>query len=169
MNWSAIEAISAAIATAATLVTLIYLAIQLREANKLSRSASLQSVLEGYLEHVVAPMSNDKNLDVGLRGAQSFSSLTVEERALFQNDLVRRVLHFQNVMQLHKNGLLDEQDFQVWMKHTAGFLKTKGGSECWQEIRQAVSPSLTETLDHFILEHPDVASHTETLPSRYKS
>jgi hypothetical protein len=48
MDWEAISSISALVASIATLATLFYLAIQVRESNKVARSSSLLAVLDGF-------------------------------------------------------------------------------------------------------------------------
>ncbi|MGI9569946.1 MAG: hypothetical protein ACR2PH_09475, partial [Desulfobulbia bacterium] len=103
MNWEAIEASSSLVATIATLITLIYLAIQLRDSNMLSRTDSLQNVLNGYTERVVGPLLADVELlDIVHRGMVSWDALTPIEKGRYTDHQTREVLHLQNVMQLHK-------------------------------------------------------------------
>jgi hypothetical protein len=166
MNWDAIEAISAAVASVATLGTLIYLAIQIRESNKLAKSASLQSILESFQTHVVTPLTNDKSIDILDRGNQSFSSLSRIEATHFQNDMLRSMLHIQNVIQLHQNGLLAHVDYHAWLTYAASLVITKGGAECWNALKVSLTPTLVITIDNFIADNPSTPSHTELNPHR---
>jgi hypothetical protein len=168
MNWDAIEAISAAVATVATLGTLIYLAIQIRESNKLARTESLQNVLNGYIEQISNPLLADPELnEVVMRGFLSWEALTPLERGRFVDHQTRQVLHLQNVMQLYDRGLLDEIDFEAWVSHSASVLITPGGKAAWEYNRNSITPTVVSLLEEYIREHPDLAPFTETHPYRF--
>lgn len=168
MNWEAIEASSAFVATAATLITLIYLAIQLRDSNMLARTESLQNVLNGYTERVVgAVLADAELLDIVHRGMVSWEALKPIEKARFTDHQTREVLHIQNVMQLHERGLLDKVDFEAWVSHVASLLTTNGGKFAWEYNRNSITPTVVALLDDYIREHPDLAPFTEMHPFRF--
>ena len=93
MNWIVLEAISAFIASVATLATLIYLAIQIRESNKLARSASLKSVLNDFIEYSVINNLNHPELgELQDRGLMDYDALSEREKAQFEGLLTRDIL-----------------------------------------------------------------------------
>ena len=168
MNWEAIEASSSFVATAATLITLIYLAIQLRDSNMLARTDSLQNVLNGYTERIVGALLADTELlDIVHRGMMSWDALTPIEKARYTDHQTREVLHLQNVMQLYKRGLLDKVDFEAWVSHVASVLTTNGGKSAWEYNRNSITPTVVALIDDYIREHPDLASFTEMHPFRF--
>jgi hypothetical protein len=108
------EVVSSFVATVATLITLIYLGIQLRASNKLSRSDSLQAVLNGYTDRVLNPLLADAILgDVIDRGMASWEALTQSERGRLSNHQAREVLQVQSIMQLYDSKLIDAVDFEA--------------------------------------------------------
>jgi hypothetical protein len=170
MNWDAIEAISAAVATVATLGTLIYLAIQIRESNKLARTESLQNVLNGFIEKIGNPLLADPELnEVVHRGFMSWEALTLGERGRFVDHQTRQVLHLQNVMQLYDRGLLDEIDFEAWVSHIASVVITPGGKVAWEYNRNSITPTVVSLLEAYICEHPNMPPFTEAHSYRFET
>jgi hypothetical protein len=169
MNWDAIEAISAAVATVATLGTLIYLAIQIRESNKLSKSASLQSVTEGYTDHVLVPLMQDPELyDVIERGHCDWTALSSAEKSAFLNYLVIEMLHINNVIQLMEKGLIGNADYEAWLARAASNLVTPGGKECWVYLQKNLAPGVVFAMNDFIDKHPNTSSQLDIYPFKVK-
>ena len=170
MNWEAIEASSSFVATAATLITLIYLAIQLRDSNKLARTESLQSVLNGFMEKNINVVLADPELsELVHRGFMSWEALTPEERARFVDYQTLHVLHLQNVMQLYDRGLLDEIDFEAWVSHVASLLITPGGKVAWEYNQNSITPTVVSLLEEYIGGHPNMLPFTEVHPYRFET
>jgi hypothetical protein len=170
VNWEAIEAVSSFVATVATLITLIYLGIQLRASNKLSRSDSLKAVLNGYTDRVLNPLLADAILgDVVDRGMASWEALTQSERGRFSNHQAREVLQVQSIMQLYDSKLIDAVDFETWVSHVASTLITPGGKVAWGYNRNSVTPTVASLLEKYIKEHPDMPPYTEVHLYRYSA
>ena len=72
MNWEAVGIVSTLIASIATLMTLFYLAIQVRESNNLARSSSLLAVLDGLVNQWgqtrLKPTRHQRSLPFNLPG-----------------------------------------------------------------------------------------------------
>ena len=110
MNWEAIGAIGEVAGAIGVIVTLIYLAAQIRQSNNLSRSASRQALV-----------ANDvTSLTANLRIADVFAKLVSAEELTAQDQLRlsfmfsidlrnREFEYFQ-----YTNGLLDEK---VWLAY----------------------------------------------------
>ena len=130
MNWEVIGVISAFIASVATLLTLFYLAMQLRESNKLARSSSLQAVLEGFSDRFCN--SDRETFEVFNKAFRDYQSLGPFEKQIFQADMSKQLLHFQNVMQLHHHGLIDDVDYAACATYVCSFICTTGGTEWWR-------------------------------------
>jgi hypothetical protein len=169
MNWEAIDALSSFVATLATLVTLIYLAVQIRDSNKLVRTESLQNVLNGYTDRVLNPLVADAELSqIVDSGMGSWEGLTALERGRFANHQAREILQVQNVMQLYESGLLNEVDFEAWIAHVASTLITPGGKVAWGFNRNTITPTVVALLDNYIDEHPDMLPYDKVHTYRYE-
>ena len=156
MNWEAVEAISSLVATIGVLVTLVYLASQLRESNKLARAGSLQNVLVGYVERQLTTLLSEPILrDAVQRGLHNWGEMCTDDQLLFHTWLSSEILHMQNVAQLRERGLIDELDYDAWLTYTASIVKTPGGNECWENIRIGLTASMVDIIETFIDSHPD--------------
>jgi len=168
MNWEALEAVSAFIATVATLITLIYLAIQIRESNKLARSASLKSILDDFIEYtVVGHLNNPELSDIFDRGQMDFDALTQREKNSFASMLTRDVLQLQNIMQQHEHGLISDTDYQAWLAYISSQLISPGGGKCWKNMKNVITPTMVSALDDYIEKHPSAPSWIELFSHRY--
>jgi hypothetical protein len=167
MNWEALEAISAFIASIATLITLIYLAIQIRESNKLARSASLKSVLNDFIEYsVIGNLNHPELAEVFDRGLMDYDALTDREKATFEGLLTRDILQLQNAMQQHENGLLSDTDYHAWLGYVAGQLISPGGNKCWGYTKKTFTPTVVSALDTYIEENPSAISFVDAFAHR---
>ena len=127
MNWEAVGIVSTLIASIATLMTLFYLAIQVRESNNLARSSSLLAVLDGFTNNDVNQgFQYPELLDISTRGYQSWESLPKREKSSFDGLMTQKLLHMQKILLYHNNGLIDDGNYIAWLAHTAAMMKTPG-------------------------------------------
>jgi len=153
MNWEAIGAIGEVAGAIGVIVTLIYLAAQIRQSNNLSRSASRQALV-----------ANDvTSLTANLRIADVFAKLVSAEELTAQDQLElsfmfsidlrnREFEYFQ-----YTNGLLDEK---VWLSYRQVILvnhSTSFGLIWWEEIgRGLVDPGFAKLVDDLLVDaQPD--------------
>jgi hypothetical protein len=170
MNWDVLEAVSAFIASVATLITLIYLAIQIRESNKLARSASLKSILDDFIEYTVVGHLNNPELgDIFDRGQMDYDALTLREKSTFESMLTRDVLQLQNVMQQHEHGLISDTDYQAWLAYISSQLTSPGGMTCWNYMKKVITPTMVSALDDYIEKHPSAPSFIELFSHRFEN
>ena len=153
MNWEAIGAIGEVAGAIGVIVTLIYLAAQIRQSNNLSRSESRQALV-----------ANDvTSLTANLRIADVFAKLVSAEELTAQDQLRlsfmfsidlrnREFEYFQYI-----NGLLDEK---VWLAYRQVILvnhSTSFGLIWWEEIgRGLVDPGFAKLVDDLLVDaQPD--------------
>ena len=82
VNWQAISAVAEALGAAGVIATLLYLAIQIRQANSNDRVDGLQQLGRDYANHSAVVM-RDENVAAFIKGLNSYRDLTPEERVKF--------------------------------------------------------------------------------------
>jgi hypothetical protein len=170
MDWEAISSISALVASIATLATLFYLAIQVRESNKVARSSSLLAVLDGFTSNDINQAFQYPELnEVSSRAHVNWDNLPTKDKSLFDTLLTQRLLHFQKIMLYHKNGLIDEDNYSAWLQHTVGQVITPGGRQWWRHAKNILSADIIETVERYIEAHPDTPTFMETYPYFFES
>ena len=165
MNWEAVGIISTLVASIATLITLFYLAIQVRESNKLARSSSLLAVLDGFTNNDISQsFQYPELLEVSTRGYQSWDNLPRSEKSKFDGLMTQKLLHMQKILLYHNNGLIDDGNYIAWLAHTAGMMKTPGGEQWWQHARNIMAPDITTAVDQYLADNPGAPSFMDTYP-----
>ena len=84
MNWDAISAIAETIGTIAVLITLIYLSVQMRIANKQGELESLRHNWDGLSRMCELLGESTEKASIVKRGRESLENLTDEERLVFE-------------------------------------------------------------------------------------
>jgi hypothetical protein len=168
MNWEIIESVSVFVAAVATLITLVYLARQVRDSNKLAKAAALQSVLEGFSDRTLAlSIEHPEALDIQVSGHQSFDSLSPRDQFIFGGIINRDVFHMQNVMQLYDFDLVSDDHYDSWLAYTVAMLLTPGGRACWSMMKVSMPPTFVQTLDSYMASNPSAPSFIELYPQWY--
>ena len=84
MNWDAISAIAETAGTIAVLVTLVYLAVQMKIANKQREIESLRHNWDGLNRCCELLGESTEKASIVIRGRESLSNLSDEERLVFE-------------------------------------------------------------------------------------
>ena len=144
MNWDAIGAIAEAVGTVAVLITLIYLAIQLRIANKQREIDSLRHNWDGLNQICGLLSESPEKASIILRGRNSLQDLSDEERLIFQGIHIHMLntieAWYLQLMETSPAG--DYRDRQVEnMGQIVVFLfDFPGARELWSEMRDHFTP-----------------------------
>lgn len=107
INWGAVGAIGALLGALGVILTLFYLARQIRESNKASRQAAIQEVLNRNTDVMTQITSTVHTANVWMRGI-SDKKIEREDEIFFFAVLYSNILLWERMFFLHEDGLLDE-------------------------------------------------------------
>ncbi len=124
----------------AVVVSLIYLAIQIRQNTKALRTASRQEISSGYRD------ANRLRLDpkAGVawsKGLTSFPDLPFAERHVFATLMVDEALFFQGTFALHESAQLEDSTYLPYLAWFSSVVATPGGTEWWEMIARPIFTS----------------------------
>ena len=144
MNWDAIGAVAESIGTVAVLITLVYLAIQLRTANKQRELESLRHNWDGLNQICGLLSESPEKASIILRGRTSLKELTSEEQLIFQGIHI----HMLNTIELWHLQLIETSPVGEYrdrqeenMEQIVVFLfDFPGTRELWREMRDHFTP-----------------------------
>jgi len=131
----------------AVVVTLIYLAIQIRQNTSALRTTSRQTISAGYRE------SNRLRLDpaAGLawaKGLTSFPDLPFEDRNLFGTIMIDEALFFQGAFAIYESGQLEEPTYTAYLRWFTSLVATPGGRAWWETTGRLVwAPGMVAAVD----------------------
>lgn len=141
------------IAAIATILTLVYLALQIRQNTAVSRAAAAQEVLKAHRLLIREVLTlNPEVENVFIRGIHSFGSLSRDEKRRFQYVLSEFMLNAQNALQLRRKGVLDQSDAELWLGFAIQLLRTPGVGEWWEIERHVVDPIFSSEVDRRLKE-----------------
>ena len=115
MTISELGALGELIGSILTLVTVAYLAIQIRQNTAQQKREELISIQHGQ-NSVVAQLQDPRVLGAFVRGAAG-QDPSIEDRGTAQNWVIQYLNHFEIVHDRYMAGALDEEQYQLW----AGF------------------------------------------------
>jgi hypothetical protein len=130
----------------AVLVTLLYLALQVRQNTIALRTASRQEIVSGIRQNMQLNFRPGVSEAVNI-GLRRYPDLPFEQRALFVsygNDLA---LFFQGVFALHESGTLEEETYRSYLDYFASWLATPGGRALWADLSKMFTPRMVAAVD----------------------
>jgi hypothetical protein len=155
----------------AILVSLVYVGYQVRQSNRIASASALQSVLDRYADRNIDQFMESAEIkdleELLVRGHHSLDNLSRKEGSFFHAWILREIFHMQNIMQLHRRGLLNDIDYQTWLAFTAAVLKTPGGQACWDNQTVSLTPTIVETIETYMKENPQAPSLIQLYPQIY--
>ena len=103
MNWDALGAIAELIGVVAVLITLVYLATQVRQSNQMQRQQISTEQTNRYHSNSHLLASNPDLMTI-YRKAMIGEDLTEEERRRFGTFMFALILDFEEMFYLHEEG-----------------------------------------------------------------
>jgi hypothetical protein len=130
----------------AVVVTLIYLAIQVRSNTVALRTASRQEIVAGIRTHIQF-FVDPRIWRAYVEGLSEFPDMPFDERGRFSTVLFDHSLSFQSVFAVHESGQLEDETYQSYLTWFSCQLATPGGSAWWQEHRMQFPPRMMDAVE----------------------
>lgn len=135
------------IAAIATLITLGYLAIQIRQNTAQQRREELISIQHG--QNGVLALLQDPGLAEAYVRTAGGRDVSPGQRLRAQNWILQYLNHFQIVHDLHQSGALDEEQYRLWEGFAVAVVAPVGIRQWWEEEdgRLAFHSEVREIID----------------------
>jgi hypothetical protein len=139
MNWNAIGAGGEILGAIAVVISLGYLATQIRSNTSALRRAASRDAVTGVNGWFASVTTDNATANLFGRGVENFASLSADESArfrfiYFQLFKVIEDMHFQ-----YEEGVLDEEQWEGWRWVATQYLASPGGQEYWGLINRGFS------------------------------
>ena len=126
MNWDAISAISQLVGSIAVVVSVLYLAVQLRSSTRVARVAA-QDAAAAALRDVTKPFMENAELGRVWRvGLENLNSLSAEDQARFFHAAYQFMKALETIHYHYVYGLLDAQLWEGWRELLQHYVATPG-------------------------------------------
>ena len=139
MNWDAVTAIAELIGVIAVVVSLVYLAFQVRQNTMQLRQDNLLRNVRGTLDTNWHYHRDPEAFEVFRKATVSFDKLAAREQAHFHSIVVDLAFYLEMVRNLAQYGLVDRSAVEINERFLAGILVTPGGQE-WMALARDTKP-----------------------------
>jgi len=150
----------------AVVVTLGYLAAQIRQNTRASQADAIQSVIESHRATLRLTVEHPDINDLANRGYHSYGALSDSEKFRFSSFVIDFGMQAQATMELFNRGLISSDDYDVWIGFVASILRTPGGAMLWKEVQHYFTLSIRDVLNERIAadkEEPDFIGNVSYL------
>jgi len=150
MNWDALGAIGELIGAVAVVVTLLYVARQIHQANAQTQARARYSFIEAY-GHMNSSITENKDVASIFRRGLNGHDLDEDEGIQFFALLGQFLNTWSALFDLHADGMLPENQWTMVRKDIITMLSEPGGKEFWERVgqfgvHQAFADAVNETL-----------------------
>ncbi len=132
MNWEAVGAIGEIVGALAVVLSLAYLATQIRQSSKLLKSAAQDSASLKYWASISMQAQNPENARVFHRGMLDSKSLSPEERTHFYLMMANTFVQMDYTYQLYREGNLSEARWSQLLETIQYYFSRDGVRHWWR-------------------------------------
>lgn len=147
MNWTAIGAISQLVAAGAVVVSLLYLAGQVRHGSRVARVTGGE-VLAANLRGFSQPLAQDAELNrIWNIGVEGGGDLDPSERSRFLHLATQFGKLVESAHLYHASGIMDEGTWAGWHAAARHYFTAPGWKEYWAKRSDLYSPEFCAFVD----------------------
>jgi len=155
------------VAAIATVVTLVYLAVQVRQNTRALRSSTFQDVSR-EMAHNVEPIVYQSDVaEILVKGLRGLAELTPSEQLRFRSVLVMSFRRMEAVYVHSKLGSIERELALGFELSMLSMLHNPGAAEWWGTAKATFTRSFSEHVDSWLAEnkpsgiHPSMGFSTE--------
>lgn len=144
MNWEAISTVAEVIGAIAVVVSLIYLAVQVKQNTRLMRATAKQSLTEAT-QNMIFKMSEYPDCWVKLMSGEEPSSPEEDARM----SLLMRAMYrgFESQCYQHEAGLIEEPEWKALKTAIVQLTELPGANRYWLQLKPHMSERLQNIID----------------------
>ena len=154
MNWDAIGAAGELLGAAGVIFTLGYLAVQIRQSNKIANRETHRSAVTGYSSAMQSVMHDAGAAQMYRCGLLDLENLEPDDRIRFGTILSVLTLNFKDTLAAYDANMFDKPTYDAWRDYLCGILNTPEGTTWWQENRSTYIARVRDVIDEGLLEVP---------------
>ena len=160
MNWDMVGAIGEVLGAAGVIVTLAYLAGQVRASNRAVRSATMQELLDETL-HLMGQLTQDTAFaGIWVRGSADFDGLAADEQVQLRSFYYQMVLIWERFHHLEREAGVDEWIIHHNRKVRRDVVGSAGFQAWFQRRKRWIGDDFRKVLEQDIAQSDGYEAHT---------
>lgn len=129
------------------IISLIYLATQIRQNTKTVRAAAVDAAAERFIESTRLISLNPELADLLHRGHHDYAALSEVEQRRYRLHYLANSLAFENQYQKHQQGLISKSQWESIAGAIRETMKYAGARQAWKAIRPTLTSEFREYVD----------------------
>lgn len=147
MNWEAVSAISQIVGVVVVVVTLVYLAAQVRQGNMLAKLQARQRMIEQTESELYAQMTDPSITYSNIKDGP----LTEDEQAKLSSFFISFLRQREWEWFLYQEGVIDAVAFRAYREVITIHLGTQRGRKWWKSLgHRAFDPGFVKQVDELL-------------------
>jgi hypothetical protein len=131
----------------AVVISLVYLAVQIRQNTRAVRSASHQTLVSTEQAIQASISDNPEVARIVVQANKDFDALNEEDRVRFLMLASRYFSTFENIYYQYSRGLLDEDLWQPWLEGMSFLVQQPGLQRYWEAFKFGFAEPFRELID----------------------
>ena len=147
MNWDAIGAIAEMMGSLVVILTVAYLAIQIRQTSKSAISVSTNQTRSAVTDVLGTISSDTETVKAYTNGMRNRSDMQLHDRVRFDLIILQTLRVMETIFLEQRQGLVSQEVWEGQWRGEQSILRTKGGRESWELQKTFVGKSFMEWVD----------------------
>ena len=147
MSWDAIGAVAEVVGAAGVILSLLYLATQIRHGLTTAEDTATKDVIASVVTHLDA-MAEESNRSSITRGLIDYRNLSGDEKVTFDSLVTSLLMMASSSLMSNRANLLPDELFSGWSGYLQPrFFAYQGMREWWEESRTVFIPEMQAWVD----------------------
>jgi len=134
-DWGSVGEVIGAIGV---IITLVYLAVQIRQNTRQIRNEGHQAITDAYSETLGQLLADESLFESIVRGCQDWTSISALQQSQCHIFFHQHLLHFRIAFQLHDKGAIDEDVYRSIEDGHIRFMSNPGNRVWWNMVGQSL-------------------------------
>jgi hypothetical protein len=152
MDWEAIGAIGELLGAIVVIVSVLYLAAQIRQNTEQARMTSIQAI-NASNDSAFDPIYIPENSAIFSKGQASYGDLDEHETLIFDMLMSRLIACIDTTSYQYREGMIDKEMYDRYVLFYSKFVSTPGGIEWLHRYQFSVSPETLAELKRSAKQH----------------
>lgn len=155
MNWEMLSAIGQVVAAVGVILSLIYLAVQIREQNKERRRAGINILTAQWSELVRTAQENREFAVLFLQGMHCFQDLDAPDKLRFSAFFTRYTRNCEGMFLYYRDGALEKALWDQVQRTMSDYFAYAGVREWWATRKHWLTDDFRDVVEAIIAKSPE--------------
>ena len=166
MDWGAVGAIGEVLGAIGVIVSLLYVATQVRRNTRSIRASAYQALCDASARFTVTLGSDPQVAATFHKGLAGVEELSPNEAAQFQWLFHTAIRQIENGHFQFGNGTMEAENWRGWQESLQGVVGSPGGRRMWTVVRPRMRLSFVEFVERDVLPATSEAATANFLRAR---